>query len=441
MSISAMPKYESYRSTSIVWISELPQSWRVEKGKWLFVRAERPVQSNDEIVTCFRDGTVTLRKNRRTEGFTNALKEHGYQGIRKGDLVIHAMDAFAGAIGVSDSDGKSTPVYAACIPRQENEVNPEFYAYFLRDMALSGFITSLAKGIRERSTDFRFNDFADLELPVPSLCEQDRIAKFLDQKNTQIDEAIAIKEQQIALLKERKQIIIQRAVTQGLDPNVPMNDSGVDWIGEIPAHWEVRPLKSILNFISYGFTNPMPTEDEGPYMLTSNDIGDGFIKYASARRTSHSAFKSKISGKSRPQKGDVLVTKDGTLGRTALVNREGSICISQSVALLRSNGRVVVEFLEMLLRSFNYQEKMVLDAGGTTIKHIYISRLAKMKIALPSLREQSDILDELNCQIEAIDGSCDLVSQQTEKLKEYKTTLINSAVTGKIKITPEMVEA
>lgn len=115
--------------------------------------------------SCFH----TLRSNRRTEGFTTALKEIGYQGIRKDDLVIHAMDAFAGAIGVSDSDGKSTPVYSACVPRRANTVDPTFYAYYMRHLALSGFLVSLAKGIRERSTDFRFNDFAELEVPFPNL--------------------------------------------------------------------------------------------------------------------------------------------------------------------------------------------------------------------------------------------------------------------------------
>ena len=94
--------YDAYKDSGVQWIGEIPSDWSIEKAKWIFSRAERPVRKEDEIVTCFRDGEVTLRSNRRTEGFTNALKEHGYQGIRKGDLVIHAMDAFAGAIGVSE---------------------------------------------------------------------------------------------------------------------------------------------------------------------------------------------------------------------------------------------------------------------------------------------------------------------------------------------------
>ncbi|MBJ7592846.1 restriction endonuclease subunit S domain-containing protein [Aeromonas veronii] len=169
MTLTAMPKYDIYQDSGVEGIGKIPSTWKLKKAKWLFSKVDRPVRSEDEIVTCFRDGQVTLRSNRRTEGFTNALKEHGYQGIRVGDLVIHAMDAFAGAIGVSDADGKSTPVYSVCVPRNEKQVNPFFYAYYLRDLALSGYIVSLAKGIRERSTDFRFSDFSQLFLPLPDL--------------------------------------------------------------------------------------------------------------------------------------------------------------------------------------------------------------------------------------------------------------------------------
>lgn len=150
--INAFPKYDSYKDSSVDWLGEIPSHWEIEKGKWLFKKEDRNVKREDEVVTCFRDGQVTLRKNRRTDGFTNAIQEHGYQGIRKGDLVIHAMDAFAGAIGVSDSNGKSSPVYSACTPKKGKKIDPRYYAYFLRDLALSGFIESLAKGIRERST-------------------------------------------------------------------------------------------------------------------------------------------------------------------------------------------------------------------------------------------------------------------------------------------------
>src|SRR5438067_9350913 len=133
------------RSVTDHWFGSLPSHWRVERAKWLFRKVDRPVRAGDEVITCFRDGVVTLRTNRRILGFTESLDGAGYQGIRRGDLVIHSMDAFAGAIGVSDSDGKGTGVYAVCEPSQH--ADPQYYKYVLRDMARSRWILALARGI------------------------------------------------------------------------------------------------------------------------------------------------------------------------------------------------------------------------------------------------------------------------------------------------------
>lgn len=209
------------RDSGVDWIGEIPEHWNVKKGKWLFTKADRKITSEDEIITCFRDGEVTLRKNRRLEGFTNAIKEHGYQGIREGDLVIHAMDAFAGAIGVSDSNGKSSPVYSACVAKSQEEVDVHYYALYLRNLALTGFIESLAKGIRERSTDFRFSDFSILFLPVPPKQEQSEIVKKVSTELNNVDKVIALQQAQIEKLKEYKVTLINSAVTGKIKvPNI-----------------------------------------------------------------------------------------------------------------------------------------------------------------------------------------------------------------------------
>ncbi|WP_404418841.1 hypothetical protein [Marinospirillum sp.] len=123
----SFPQYPNYKSSNLKWLGDIPDSWDLIRLKHLFSLVKRPVREGDGIVTSFRDGAVTLRSKRRTDGFTNAVQEIGYQGIRAGDLVIHAMDAFAGAIGVSDSDGKSSPVYSVCVPNSEASSLPEYY--------------------------------------------------------------------------------------------------------------------------------------------------------------------------------------------------------------------------------------------------------------------------------------------------------------------------
>lgn len=185
-----MKRYEKYRSTVIPWLDAIPSHWDEKRAKYLFVKENRLPLDDDEVITCFRDGEVTLRKNRRTSGFTESLKEIGYQGIKQGDLVIHQMDAFAGATGVSDSNGKGTPVYSVCTPKDDS-ILTKYYAKVIRYMGLNGYIQSLYRGIRERSSDFRFETFTRQLLPVPPLVEQEKIVSYLESKTLCIDAYVA----------------------------------------------------------------------------------------------------------------------------------------------------------------------------------------------------------------------------------------------------------
>ena len=187
-----MKRYERYKDSGVQWIGEIPEHWEVKRAKFMFNKEKREVRDCDDVVTCFRDGQVTLRKNRRTTGFTESLTELGYQGVRKGDLVIHQMDAFAGSIGVSDSDGKGTSVYHCCTPKGAYDVH--YYAHLIRRMAGSGFIQSLYRGIRERSSDFKFPVFGNQYLVVPSTEEQRAIVDYLKDKTLKIDQYVAARE-------------------------------------------------------------------------------------------------------------------------------------------------------------------------------------------------------------------------------------------------------
>ena len=200
------------KATNIPWLPEIPEHWESLRAKHMFNKEQRPVEEGDEIVTCFRDGEVTLRKNRRTTGFTEATDYSHYQHICKGDLIIHQMDAFAGSAGVSDSDGMGTPVLSVCTPKSENILN-EYYAHIVRLMGKNGFILSLYRGIRERSSDFRFDTFANLWLPVPPFEEQKQIVTHITLKTSKIDKLIANITKEIECIKEYKQRLISDVVT------------------------------------------------------------------------------------------------------------------------------------------------------------------------------------------------------------------------------------
>ena len=199
------------KDSDISWIGNIPEHWETKRAKFMFKKNKRERRPEDEVITCFRDGQVTLRKNRRLTGFTESEKYDGYQGVRKGDLVIHQMDAFAGSIGVSDSDGMGTSVYHCCTPIGDYSVY--YYAHLIRQMALSGFIQSLYKGIRERSSDFSFPVFGNQYLLIPPRMEQDAIVAYIDEKCQKIDTLMSELQAEIDNMKEYKQRLIADCVT------------------------------------------------------------------------------------------------------------------------------------------------------------------------------------------------------------------------------------
>ena len=404
-----MERYNEYNDSGVYFIPDIPNSWQVLKAKYLFKQEKREVCPEDEIVTCFRDGQVTLRKNRRTEGFTNSMKEIGYQGVRKGDLVIHNMDAFAGAIGVSDSDGKGTPVYACCTPKR-NDINQYYYCYLLRYLARNGFILSLAKGIRERSTDFRFNDFKELYLPVPSKEEQDAIVSYIDLQSTKIDEAIAQQQKMIDLLNERKQIIINNAVTKGLNPDAPMKDSGVDWIGEIPEHWEVRKLKHIAKLKSGDtISSDSFTEDGFPVYG-----GNGFRGYTN-RFTNDGEY--------------VLIGRQGAL--CGNVNyATGKFFASEHAVVVYPYDHENVAWLGEVIRASNLNQY----SQSAAQPGLAVSVIENIAYPYPPEKERTAIAEYLAQQMNAINAALHNIERQISLLQERKQIIINDVVTGKVKV-------
>ena len=197
------------KDSGVQWIGNMPAHWDVIRGKYILRYMQKPVREDDGVITCFRDGEVTLRSNRREDGFTMSDKEIGYQGIDVGDLVVHGMDGFAGSIGISDSRGKASPVLNVL----ETDQNKRYIMYYLRSMAYSDVFLALATGIRVRSCDLRWNKLAELSYPVPPLNEQNVIVKHIDSVLSKADAVIADKKAQLATLDEYKKSLIFEYVT------------------------------------------------------------------------------------------------------------------------------------------------------------------------------------------------------------------------------------
>lgn len=405
------------KDSGVAWVGDMPEGWNVKRGKFTLKLLSRPIEESDEVITCFRDGEVTLRKNRREDGFTVSLKEIGYQGLEPGDLVIHGMDGFAGSIGISDSRGKSSPVLVVC----DSDENKKYIMYYLRSMAYNDVFTALATGIRVRSCDLRWNKLAELPYILPCLDEQEEIVRAIDVAATKIDALISNNEAQIEKLKQYKQSLISEVVTKGLDPTVPMKDSGVEWIGEIPEHWSIERGKNVLMLLK----KPIRPDDE---VVTC--FRDGEVTLRKNRREEGFTFSEKEIGYQGVDIGDLCVHgMDGFAGAIGISDSKGKMSPIINVLHSEHNKKYIMYYL----RNLAYRDIFVALSTGIRVRSCDLrwNKIASLKFIIPTQLEQKDIVDYLDTKCTQIDRLIAIKQAKIEKLNQYKKSLIYEYVTGK----------
>lgn len=434
--MTGLNQYAEYRTSGVDWLGEIPAHWGMVKLKNGFDLQKRPAIKSAGILTAFRDGQVTLRSNRRIDGYTEGDKQIGYQTILPGDLVIHAMDAFAGAIGVSDSFGQSTPVYSACTAKPG--FNAKYYARALRHIALTGYISSLAKGVRERSTDFRWADAKELPIPRPPFEEQNNIVSFLDRETARIDKLIGKQERLIELLAAKRQAIITHAVTEGLDPSAPTKPSSVPWQGAVPEHWTVQPLKNLIRMqtgVTLGKDFSDVETETYPYLRVAN-VQIGYVDLSEVKEID---LPKDVAATSMLRAGDVLMTEGGDrdkLARGCIWEAPIAPCVHQNhIFAVRTGSQLLNKFLVLALdadpaRAYFYltgkQSTNLASTNSTTVKNF--------RFGVPPMVEQHRIVDHLGLKTRLIDDLVDKANAVISTLKERRSALISAAVTGKIDV-------
>lgn len=421
-----MKKYNAYKDSGVKWIGEIPSHWGLRRAKYMFNKEKREVRDIDDVVTCFRDGEVTLRKNRRTTGFTESFTEIGYQGVRKGDLVIHQMDAFAGSIGVSDSDGKCTSVYHCCTPKGSYDAH--YYAHLVRLMAKRGYIQSLYRGIRERSSDFKFPVFGNQFLAIPPLHEQQAIVDYLKDKTLKIEQYVSARERERELLDSLKQSEIANVVTKGLNPNVKMKDSGIPWIGEIPEHWEPCRNKDIFEE-----SKKIVGENFSDYVLLSLTKQGVIVRDLSENK---GKFPKEFNTYKVVEPGDMIFCMfdvDETPRTVGLSQNHGMITGAYDVFKIK---RVLPKFALYYYLSIDDRKALRPLYKGLR-KVVPLPTFMSSKIFLPPLSEQQAIVAYIDEKLQKIDQyMCDL-QREIDYLKEFKQRLISDAVTGQLCVTKQ----
>ena len=351
-----------------------------------------------------------------------------YLVVRPGDLVFNKLRTWQGGLGVSHHEGIVSPAYYVCRPR--SSIEPRFLHYLLRSRQYLAELTRVSKFMPPSQFDILWEDLRNISIVYPSLIEQQAIADYLDIETARVDALITEKYRLIDLVRERAERVVDGIALPHGRPSERLTPSDLPSEGEVPDHWRIEALGTILRRITYGFTNPMPTSDVGPLMLTANDIGDGLIHHGTARRTTQDAFDSLLTSKSRPKRGDILLTKDGTLGRVALFDGPDA-CVNQSVAVLTPDRtRVLPELLAELLAVPAYREALIFEAGGTTIKHLYITRVVKQKVALPPISEQSALAAELRGARSTHSEAAMTIEASIRVLREHRQALITAVVAG-----------
>lgn len=422
-------KYSAYKDSGEVWLGEVPKEWELTRLGTRFLERRSKVSDKD-----FPPLSVT--KNGIVPQLDNAAKSNDGDNrklVKEGDFVINSRSDRKGSSGIAFEDGSVSLINIVMTPKG---IHPTFCNYLLKSTAFVEENYRIGHGIVADLWTTRYDEMKNIKVAIPLYEEQTAIANFLDEKTNKIDQAIAQKEKMIALLKERKQIIIQNAVTKGLDPNVKMKDSGVEWIGEIPEHWEVRKLFGVSYFVrgnstfskdellpkgeyvalQYGKTYKVSEVDETYEFYVNNEF------YKQSQIVNH---------------GDtIFISTSETiedLGHSAFYQRDDTGLLGGEQILLKPK-KEIIEGKYLYFLSMVFSKELRKFATGIKVFRFNVNDLKTIYIPIPSIQEQTSIITHIDTQIKIIGQAISLQQTQIEKLKEFKATLIDSAVTGKIRV-------
>ena len=340
---TTFPKYDRYKDSCVEWLGEVPEHWEVDALRACAELSTERNRSDLPVLSVYREYGVIPKDSRDDNHNATSLDTSNYKVVRAGDLAVNKMKAWQGSLGVSEHHGIVSPAYITCRVNQE-KVNGRYLHYLLRSKPLIGALDSLSYGVRVGQWDMRFEDFKQIRLTYPPKPEQDRIVAFLDRKTAEIDTLIAKKQRQIELLDEQKAILINRAVTRGLNPNAKLKPSGIEWIGDIPEHWEVKRFRYLYRSVNRWDRDG----SEEKYSVTQRR---GLVKTSLMEESSTQAVS--FDGFQLCHPGDLVLNKykahlgvfwaasvrGATTGTSSAASSRAKVCSSRIWASLQRAGR------------------------------------------------------------------------------------------------------
>ena len=435
--MTAFPKYPRYKDSGVEWLGDVPDHWEVRRNLGIFDERKEANLPNAELLSVTQDRGIIRQSEITAKKDSSNDDKTKYKVVKVGDLAYNKMRAWQGALGISDYDGIVSPAYVVLTPR-----NPKLSKFFHYLFRTNEFITEanrLSYGLCGDMNSLRYEHFKTSYSVIPPDRDIDRIVTFLDEKTTQIDALIAKKQRQIELLDEQKAILINRAVTRGLHPNPDLQDSGIPWIGPIPKHWHVIPIKrmaSVQNGVTLGPVYPVNISSEVPYLRVANvQNGSLNLNVVATLRLPR-----RVAAKYLLQSGDVLVAEGGDLdklGRGCVWRAELPYCIHQNhVFAVRTEAkRLLPDFLSTALGSRYGQRYFMLTGKQTTnLASTNSTSLMNFPLPTPPVEEQVRIMEELARTQKAFERARNAITSQIQTLQTLRSTLIAHAVTGKIRV-------
>lgn len=416
-----MKKYDQYKNSGVEWLGEIPVHWELTRLGTRFLERKTKVSDKD-----FEPLSVT--KNGVFPQLDSAAKSNDGDNrklVKKGDFVINSRSDRKASSGISDRDGSVSLIYIVIEPIN---ISSTYCNYLLRGYNFVEEFYRMGHGIVADLWTTRYDEMKTIMVGLPPKEEQTAIAKFLDDKTTKIDQAIAIKQKQIELLKERRQILIHKAVTRGLNDNVKFKDTGVEWIGKIPEHWEVSKLGLMLT--------PYSIKNHPNEMLLSITREQGVIERDMENLDSnHNFIPDDLSGYKLLKKGDFGMNKMKAWQGSYGVSKFTGI-VSPAYFTFNLINTISPEFFHLAIRSKIYVPFFGQASDGVRIGQWDLSkdRMKNIPFVIPSSKEQVEILSYIDVTTNKTEIVISLKEQEIEKLKEYKMSLIDSVVTGKIKV-------
>ena len=411
-------------NSGIPWIGDVPKSWKIVRNKDVFNNSKTLVGENwinTQLLSLTTKGIKPVAIGSTSGKVPDSYET--YQVVEKDNLVMCLFDLDCSAVfsGLSPICGMISPAYKALTIKKG--YSPDFYAKWFDYIFDGRKFMFLSKNIRYSLT---YDEFASLQVVAPSLSEQQRIAEFLDRKCCEIDEMIGLQEQIIEELKAYKQSVITEAVTKGLNPAAPMRDSGIEWIGSIPEHWEVKRLKQESVFINgFAFDSEDFKIDDGVRVIRIGDIG---LK-ADFENCVRAITNPNILTPYRIENGDILIAMSGaTTGKCCIVDEAEEAYINQRVGIIRSDIRKIIYYS---LQTPYFMEFVNLNNAGSAQPNISSKAIGEFPILNMPTIEQQAIADYLDEKCADIDSLIQTKQSKIDSLKEYKKSIIYEYVTGK----------